>query len=513
MFLTKRQFKLKNQISDMTCRSLLNNEIIVQTIDTSKKRNKCLIKASDGRNLLEGEILLTCKECGERVFNIASHVRKHQITKEQYLEKFPGSLIYSNLYLINKKKTEEEKKAQSEKLKKRFKTKEGEITRQQIAEASRRNNSDPEFLARKSENMKEVNNRPGVREKHSKISKKMWEDPEYRKKIKKLWEDPKRKEHGREHAFKYLLNNNGSSKLHLAFKRSIEEAGIKGFITEHKEGYYSIDEAHPRLKIAVEVHGCYWHGCEKCGYIAPHNTQRIDKSKKSYLENRGWRLEVFWEHDLKDMKMCVNKLKKIVTERKREKIKEHFKNRTLFTKSSTEDGKVQLSSITEVMRHTMPEDKDIWRIQFETCSHILTGDHSLFVLEQDKIKPIESRDLKEGEEAVFIKSGKATTEKVQKMEKIEHREHMYDISVPGDENFVLTSGLLAHNSYSISGISLDLERSSKYAAIADAWQSMFEMSLEKAKRTVKLSRGLIQRPGGAASIFRTGALYRSWSLH
>jgi len=61
--------------------------------------------------------------------------------------------------------------------------------------------------------------------------------------------------------------------------------------------------------------------------------------------------------------------------------------------------------------------------------------------------------------------------------------------------------------YNISGISLNLEKSQKYAALADAWENTYRYQVEAAKRTVKLSRGLQQRTRGAvAGFFRTGTV-------
>jgi hypothetical protein len=69
---------------------------------------------------------------------------------------------------------------------------------------------------------------------------------------------------------------------------------------------------------------------------------------------------------------------------------------------------------------------------------------------------------------------------------------MYDLCVPGPENFVLTNGILAHNSYSIGGISLDIDKASKYEAAAGSAQEQFDKQIEKAKATVNIIRGLQQ---------------------
>jgi hypothetical protein len=69
---------------------------------------------------------------------------------------------------------------------------------------------------------------------------------------------------------------------------------------------------------------------------------------------------------------------------------------------------------------------------------------------------------------------------------------MYDISVPGHENFTLSNGILAHNSYSIGGVSLDIDKSSKYESLKSSAEQQFEKLLEAKSRTVNITRGLKQ---------------------
>lgn len=54
-------------------------------------------------------------------------------------------------------------------------------------------------------------------------------------------------------------------------------------------------------KLIVEVHGCYWHGCEPCGHIAdnPENQAR-DVAKASAVQARGWTVLAIWDHSVKN---------------------------------------------------------------------------------------------------------------------------------------------------------------------------------------------------------------------
>ena len=67
-------------------------------------------------------------------------------------------------------------------------------------------------------------------------------------------------------------------------------------------------------------------------------------------------------------------------------------------------------------------------------------------------------------------------------------------------------------SYSIGGISLDLIKSDKYESLASTIKTAFDQQLELAKVTVKLDRGLLQRPYGAGALWRTGFLFRASTM-
>jgi DNA mismatch endonuclease (patch repair protein) len=70
---------------------------------------------------------------------------------------------------------------------------------------------------------------------------------------------------------------------------------------EYSLGWYLYDFAFADVKVLLEVQGCYWHGCSKHfpnPTKAQMNQQRLDKSKQTYAENRGWSVVYVWEHDL-----------------------------------------------------------------------------------------------------------------------------------------------------------------------------------------------------------------------
>lgn len=70
-------------------------------------------------------------------------------------------------------------------------------------------------------------------------------------------------------------------------------------------------------KIAIFLHGCFWHGCKKC-YRKPQNNKDFwkdkvknnrarDKRNEKALKSNGWEVITIWEHDTKK-----DKLKKLL---------------------------------------------------------------------------------------------------------------------------------------------------------------------------------------------------------
>lgn len=69
----------------------------------------------------------------------------------------------------------------------------------------------------------------------------------------------------------------------------------------------SCDLAFPRLKIAVFLDGCFWHGCEKHPPSVKKNTdfwlskiarnRARDARATAHLTELGWTVLRFWEHE------------------------------------------------------------------------------------------------------------------------------------------------------------------------------------------------------------------------
>lgn len=155
-------------------------------------------------------------------------------------------------------------------------------------------------------------------------------------------------------------------------------------------------------------------------------------------------------------------------------------------------GNTEWCKVAAVLQHSTGH-KRAFRVRTQLGMEVeATEDHSLFLYRAGEIVEVAARDLAVGESLAVVWHGELRGDGVATLEEIPALTTSYDLSVPGPENFVLSNGLVAHNSYSIGGVSLDLDKSSKYEAAANNFKDLFDSQLEKAKATVKIIRGLQQ---------------------
>lgn len=92
----------------------------------------------------------------------------------------------------------------------------------------------------------------------------------------------------------------------LRLRQQMQEIGLSGYRLNWKHAPGRPDLAFPQRKIAVFVHGCYWHRCPTCDYPLP-KTNRVFWRRKFFLNRRrdarkrlelveaGWRVFELWE--------------------------------------------------------------------------------------------------------------------------------------------------------------------------------------------------------------------------
>lgn len=99
------------------------------------------------------------------------------------------------------------------------------------------------------------------------------------------------------------------TKPELKVRRAAHAMGLR-FRLHRRDLPGNPDLVFPRHRIALFVHGCFWHGhgCKRGGsgpksntsYWAPkiERTQKRDAAAREALEARGWRVVVLWECEL-----------------------------------------------------------------------------------------------------------------------------------------------------------------------------------------------------------------------
>lgn len=100
-------------------------------------------------------------------------------------------------------------------------------------------------------------------------------------------------------------NGKVNTRPELAVRHWLREAGIVGYRL-HWSLLGKPDLAFPGRRIAVFVHGCFWHSCERCAIARPrHNSEywslklernrRRDEATRAHLAAEGWNVYVIWE--------------------------------------------------------------------------------------------------------------------------------------------------------------------------------------------------------------------------
>lgn len=169
-------------------------------------------------------------------------------------------------------------------------------TRKKMSESRRKRrggHTDPKLIERMNEARRGSHNTPEQNKKISKAKKQWHEDhPELSQKL--ITEATK--------ANRYFDN-----KLELALASILDELGVR-YVKQGRIDALPKPHRHHKwdfligtAEVAIEVDGCYWHGCEE------HHPDRVDavRRRKELLRDAearrvGWIVIRFWEHELGD---------------------------------------------------------------------------------------------------------------------------------------------------------------------------------------------------------------------
>jgi len=95
----------------------------------------------------------------------------------------------------------------------------------------------------------------------------------------------------------------------LKFARALRRQALYGFKKDYKVGKAKVDVAFPKQRVAVFVHGCFWHQCPVCDLSPPKThtdfwnrkfalNKARDARVRLELEASGWKVAEFWEHEI-----------------------------------------------------------------------------------------------------------------------------------------------------------------------------------------------------------------------
>jgi DNA mismatch endonuclease, patch repair protein len=106
-------------------------------------------------------------------------------------------------------------------------------------------------------------------------------------------------------------NKSRDTKPELKLRKALWQAGLRGYRIHWEKAPGKPDICYPSRKIAIFVHGCFWHRCPTCQPAFPKtntsfwankfekNLIRDAKYKQQYRE-AGWQRLVIWECQLKE---------------------------------------------------------------------------------------------------------------------------------------------------------------------------------------------------------------------
>lgn len=106
-------------------------------------------------------------------------------------------------------------------------------------------------------------------------------------------------------------NRAKDTKPEVALRRALRHAGYPGYRLNWRSALGRPDIAYPGRKVAVFVHGCYWHHCPTCNPTLPKSNpdfwarkfelnRERDARKRRQLEEADWLVYEIWEHEIRD---------------------------------------------------------------------------------------------------------------------------------------------------------------------------------------------------------------------
>lgn len=105
-------------------------------------------------------------------------------------------------------------------------------------------------------------------------------------------------------------NKAKDTKPELAVRQALWRHGLRGYRVNWKGVSGRPDICFTKKRLAIFVHGCFWHRCPKCAKSSPKTNSEFwkkkfelnvarDQRKLDALHQQGWKTLVLWECDIK----------------------------------------------------------------------------------------------------------------------------------------------------------------------------------------------------------------------
>lgn len=97
----------------------------------------------------------------------------------------------------------------------------------------------------------------------------------------------------------------------MALRRALRAHGLTGYRLDWRQAPGRPDIAFPGRKVAIFVHGCFWHRCPRCAMPLPRSNRDFwrvkfkrnvarDKKRCDQLGAMGWKVIVVWECEIEE---------------------------------------------------------------------------------------------------------------------------------------------------------------------------------------------------------------------
>ena len=115
-------------------------------------------------------------------------------------------------------------------------------------------------------------------------------------------------------------NRAKNTKPEIMLRKALWHKCLRGYRLDWKNVPGRRDISYPGRRVAVFVHGCFWHKCPKCNLPLPKSNtdywrekfernKARDKMKELKLRDAGWTVITIWECEIKqDVNHCIGRI-------------------------------------------------------------------------------------------------------------------------------------------------------------------------------------------------------------